>query len=835
MKKSTRLPTLAVSLTAIGAALAVFSNSVQAQVTFQSVSNGLVSFYPLDSVITNGAILTTPDHIGGRDLILSPFTTGANLVPANRPLGAPGASSNCFNLNQSGGPTVLYYNSRGQSPLEMTNPAVSDFLPFCNQLDATMSFWIKGAAVGTDTRFMGEAANDGNNDPLWLWGDHSSGPGKAHLIFRHTVNNGGFTTMSDGTRQNPLAGNYMNQDSAYTTNAILDNTWHLFTVVIDTNGFVDVYVDGNRDPGIQNGAGGYTNALGEFTVCKPMFVTNTYYTTNLYPKVSPPASNPPPSGYVKWVMNSMFTGGSTAFGGFKRGGVSAGINCQIDDIAFWNRALTSDEIAFVYTNGLPGIPLTRPLIINNFAASIVEVAKGDVATLAWNVTGASTTPGSITISGVGDVTAIGAIGSVDVPVNGDQLFTLTATNATGTAGKSINVKVFPGVDSNWHLFQRFDGVYADTDNGIATDIYGNRDWNSAISSYAGAFDRWNVVTLTNSGATNKVLSPRTGYVPNTTSAIGFDSRGALAYANLNSLTVGPNQTRTLFFRFSLHDPESWVQDFGVYSDMDAHIGLTDYNWWAGPEGAGPAPAELFSKGPMVNIVRATTTGDYSQQEPFDLRAYDWSGTGTTNTYSYLASVNAAGLQTNVNYMLWMDIENHNTGYDTNTSSTTNMPLYSVYLQKQGDPTRTLLFSGFHGNRNYAPPTDLGPNQATPYLDKFFANMGTESILTSVPGAYFETNMIAIDDIYLSKSGVNSTVPRLFDITSIVKGTSSVTLTWGSLGSLFGTNTYTIQRKTALTDATWSTLATIPSGGATTTYVDNTIGSSSSAYYRVVWP
>jgi hypothetical protein len=186
-------------------------------------------------------------------------------------------------------------------------------------------------------------------------------------------------------------------------------------------------------------------------------------------------------------------------------------------------------------------------------------------------------------------------------------------------------------------------------------------------------------------------------------------------------------------------------------------------------------------------------------------------------------------------MLWMDIENRSTGYDPGTSSTTNMPLYSVYLQKPGDLTRTLLFSGFHGNRNFGAPTNLGPNQATSPLDKFFVNMGTESILTSTPGAYFETNMIVIDDIYLSKSGVNSTVPRLFDITSIVKNPGSVSLTWNSLGSLYGTNTYTIQRKLQVTDPTWTTLGTIPSGGATTTYTDTTIGSGSSAYYRIAWP
>ena len=817
----------------IGAALAFFSDSARA-VTFQQVSNGLVSFYPLDYV-ANGTTLTTPDVIGGRDLILSPATTAANVVPANRPFGAPGASSNCFNLNQVGGATVLYYTTRGQDPLDITNLAVSDFLPFCNQLNATMCFWIKGAAVGADLRVMGEAANDGNNNPLWLWGDNGTGPGTLHILDRDSIiDPQGYLNMSDGSRRVPSPQPQYSMGEA-TTNVLLDGTWHLFSVVIDPKGFVDVYVDATRDGGIFGGTGDRTNALGQPTVCRPMLVTNLYYTTNVYPFSTPPAMNPPPHGYVKWVHNSIFTGGSTAFGGFKRGGISAGVPCQIDDIAFWNRALTAEEIEFVFTNGLVPIPPSGPPPFISFAASIAEVGKGDVATLTWNVVGAGTNPGSITISGVGDVTSIGPIGSVDVPVTSDQLFTLTITNQSSSASKSINVKVLPGVDSNWHLFQRFDGLYADSDGGITRDIFGNRNWNSAISSFSGAFDRWNVVTLATGGAANKVLSPSTGYTLDFTSAIGFDSRGALAYGNLNSLTMGPDQDRTLFFRFSLRDPGSWAQSFGVHSDMHASVGLTDYNWWAGPEGPGPAPSQLPNKGPFVSFVRATSDGSFTHSEPFDLRAYDFNGTGTASNYSYRASVNVGGLQMNANYMLWMNVQNKNTGYDTNSSSTTNMPLYSVYLQKQGDAARTLLFSGFRANRSFAPPQILGPNPATPFLDKFFANMGTESIVAGVAGAYFETNMIVIDDIYLSKSGFESSIPRLLDVTSIIRNPGSVTIKWDSLGSMFQTNTYTVLRKTQLTGGTWSAIGTVASGGDSTTFTDNSPPASDTVYYRIAWP
>jgi hypothetical protein len=62
---------------------------------------------------------------------------------------------------------------------------------------------------------------------------------------------------------------------------------------------------------------------------------------------------------------------------------------------------------------------------------------------------------------------------------------------------------------------------------------------------------------------------------------------------------------------------------------------------------------------------------------------------------------------------------------------------------------------------------------------------------------------------------------------------SVTLTWNSIpsDSSLMPATYTVLRKTALTDLIWTTVATgIPSAGTSTTYTDNPPGGA--AYYWV---
>ena len=231
--------------------------------------------------------------------------------------------------------------------------------------------------------FFGEAdGTGGNNDPLFLIGTSAgTADTSAHFLIRcnadATDSNGvPIVQMEDGTYEIPGLGRYWTQDANYTAanQPLLDGVWHMFTVVIDTNGYIQCYEDGTRDPGNNNGD---TDENGNPVIGPPMPVTNAYYATNPYPYSSPPTTNPPPNGYVRWMMPGIFRTGSTAFGGFVRtGSVIRGVPCQINDIAFWNRVLCPDEIMFVMTNGLrtTGSPPLLPAVIT----SITHNADGSV-------------------------------------------------------------------------------------------------------------------------------------------------------------------------------------------------------------------------------------------------------------------------------------------------------------------------------------------------------------------------------------------------------------------------------------------------------------------------
>jgi hypothetical protein len=828
-------------MAAVVAALAAFVNTGQAQVTLSQVTNGLVSWYPLDFVVTNGATISTFDYVSARDMTLFNLN-GTHVIASTRPSGDPTTVSNCLNFDQQAsgvGNTIMYYQSKGQGGLPLNGSGSGDFLPFCNQINATMSFWIKctantGVNAYNDKRFFGEA-DDGNgvNAPLFLFGTSSGGglptDRQAHFLFRQDTSGSPTTSMVDGTFQTPNFNILWGQGGSFTSNSLLDGNWHLYTMTIDSNRVIDIFIDGVRDPGPPGPT--FTDLYGNPTYGPAVPMTNEFYTTNIYPAAG--VSNPPPNGFVRWVFNGMFTKGVTAFGGFRRnGGNTGGFPMLYDDIGFWNRRLTLEEIEFVYTNGIKDIPIVRPLSINSFAADFPQIGLGDSVRLSWNLTGANTNAGGIVISGVGDVSGMGQVGSTNVTLTGSQqTFTMIAQGLGGPKTNSVTVTTFAGVSSQWHLVERLDGTYANTEGGINTN-----NWISAGSDFSGSFDKWNVQTITNSGGENKVLTPRTGYNPNVNAASGFESRGALAYARLGGLTMSPGQSNTLFFRFSLRETETYSP--GVFSDIDFGIGLSDYNFIGPSAGLGFYGGTGGGLGPYMSILRATTFAG----GPFDLFAPDTADASDTNTaaqFSYVASVDPNGLQTNVNYMVWMDVINRNTHAEPDGLGGTNtvqQALYSVWLQRQGDPNRVLLFTNFHGNRNYVGFNPVN-DTPVPFLDRVFLNIGSESLAGGAAGSYITTNMIAVDDIYMSKTGFASTVPRLFDLTSIVRGPTSVTITWNSLGSLHGTNTYSVQRKLgSLNDPTWTTVAAgLPSGGATTTYIDSSVGANDAAFYRIVWP
>jgi hypothetical protein len=835
MKITTQQP-LAVVLTALLAAQAAFViNTSHAQVTFQQVTNGLVDYYPLDSVL-GGA---TPDLISRRDMALVNMTA-ANIVAASHP--GINESNAAMNFSQSGGPTVISYTTTGQNPFDGSG----DFLPFIDQRGATMNFWVKAANPlnGNEYRAMAECANDGQSSPFFsISTKGSSTLGTNASFFLRAQNpvtdpNGvSAFLMSDGTYEFPVINYLWNQGANDTSSNVFDSTWHMLTMEIGTNGDMHVFVDGIYDPGDQIG-GPWNDNEGQLTVAPSMSVTNGYYDTNIYPNLTLlPAGTNTPSQYVHWLMPDLCNSAKTVFGGFIRNNaISGGIVGQMSDIGFWNRTLSTNEIQFVMTNGLPGLALNTNIIsINSFATGVPEVGQGNSVNLSWNVTGASGGPGGLFITGVGDVTAIGPVGSTNVTLSYNQTYSFTLIAHNGIVADkeaSVSVKVLQGVPSDWKLIQRFDGLFGNTSSGVnGANIV------SLGSDYNGALDLFNVVTVNG----NKVLSPKSGYRPDINSAVGYDTEGAITWANLNNLTVPPYQENTVFFRFSLTDPGSLVASTGFHSGLDFAFGLTDFGFSTGPIGGSQPPGGGGTVGPGFHIVRYDASGSYLAT-PFDLQANDYNGSSVSSNYDYLTDAvngNANGLQTNVNYYCWLDVSNDNTHAVINggVTNTVQEPVFSLWIQKQGDPGRTLLFSGFHGDRDYS-QYGINSDFPSPYLNKIFMSVASEAVQSGDNGAFFETNnMIVLDDLYLSANGFDSTIPRLFNLTSIAQAANgNVTINWESLGSLFQTNTYTVQRKINLTDATWSTLQTgVVSGGDTTSFTDTTVSGNTHAFYRITWP
>jgi hypothetical protein len=380
-----------------------------------------------------------------------------------------------------------------------------------------------------------------------------------------------------------------------------------------------------------------------------------------------------------------------------------------------------------------------------------------------------------------------------------------------------------------------------------TGIQGN-GWVSLLGYYAGTLDRFNVVTVNG----NKVISPKSGYFPDTAnSPIGYDSMGAISYGFLNGLTIPPFQKNTLFFRFTVTPPTptayAGIPPFtSIYSGLDFALGITDFGFATGPiGGTTPTPGGGGNVGPGIHIVSYDSNGQF-QGGPFNLTADNYSGSNVINSYSYIADTSngsASGLLTNITYYCWLDVSNNNTMQNIIPGSppitnTINEPTYALWIQKQGDPGRTQLFSNYGGDRSWA---NAGQNSDNPsaFLDKVYVSVSTENLNNSDSGAFFGTNsanMIMVDDFYLSSPGYHTTIPRLFNITSVVRNPASAVVTWESLGSMLQLNTYSVQRTLSLNPAAWTTLTNgMPSGGDFTSFTDSTIGSANTAFYRISWP
>jgi hypothetical protein len=217
--------------------------------------------------------------------------------------------------------------------------------------------------------------------------------------------------------------------------------------------------------------------------------------------------------------------------------------------------------------------------------------------------------------------------------------------------------------------------------------------------------------------------------------------------------------------------------------------------------------------------------------------------GTGNNSDVLASAdvvaeNAPALKTTVTvpapgaYDLWVNFwGNPLPGADWRIMAGLTTNQMQVYRQmacktvQPGDHNSTLVLT----------------NAATNYLYQAYVGRVAASSSNTV-SVFVDDNAIAVATTSTLAGNTNRTwydgisFARVepFRITSVVKNPNgSVTLTWNSIpsDSSLMPATYTVLRKTALTDLIWTTVATgIPSAGTSTTYTDNPPGGA--AYYWV---
>jgi len=208
---------------------------------------------------------------------------------------------------------------------------------------------------------------------------------------------------------------------------------------------------------------------------------------------------------------------------------------------------------------------------------------------------------------------------------------------------------------------------------------------------------------------NKLVAPRGG--------------NATASLRLGPLTLKEGEQRTLFFRVYTSGDES--------EPVKGTVGITDRSVRFGSD----VGAMGDNIGPGAVISNELGTG---------VQVGGANGNGATVDFGPEPVV-----ATKAAYNIWVDFKNGPFPADQSSTGDT----YSIYVQKDGTTQRTKVVSDYISARNPIGQADVG--FTTKDLDKI--------ILGGLGGHSTSTNLF-FDDIYLSKTGYNTTVPRAFGFT-----------------------------------------------------------------------
>ncbi|MBI4661725.1 MAG: immunoglobulin domain-containing protein [Verrucomicrobia bacterium] len=198
---------------------------------------------------------------------------------------------------------------------------------------------------------------------------------------------------------------------------------------------------------------------------------------------------------------------------------------------------------------------------------------------------------------------------------------------------------------------------------------------------------------------------------NTNRMLDLRGTGRANILPLGGLAVKQGQQRTLFLRiYPQGDPAQAVLSLAGLTDR----GVRTYGDAVDAGGLGPAAIPSNESGELMIGAR--------------------NGVGAARDFT------PPTLEIGQVYNLWLDVRNDPIDQGDNLS---------IFIQREGDPTRTQLFQNYVGDRDPAgAPPATGGGPTLPDLDKLF--VGNNAV-----------NAVFFDDFYISKSGYLSTVPRAF--------------------------------------------------------------------------
>lgn len=386
---------------------------------------------------------------------------------------------------------------------------------------------------------------------------------------------------------------------------------------------------------------------------------------------------------------------AVAIGGIRRASPSAWFTGLIDEVAVWDRALSEAEIGILQVTSITNPPVrTQPLAISQFRADLSTIAAGGSTVLRWDV---SKDASQVLITPLGDVTGdtIVGVGSRVISPGASTTYVLSVIRGSETLSATTSVAVITGVASGWNLLENFD--------------------QSALANLA-ANGYWSDAT----GNSGQIITP------NSNRALRTATANAMNYLNLRNLTINENQGRTLFFRL--------IPGAANSAALTNIVGLTDKSM----RGYGDCVVNI---GPVLYIAAFTNDVAGVETNGWYIGARNgWYGANTSAPIDYTTTPLEAGAVYNV----WINVTNQPLGEFLDDT-------FSVYIAKEGDATRTLLFDNYRSDRD---PwhVDVVLGGMLPILDKLIV-LGNNASFSAL-----------FDDFYLSASGYLNTVPRPYGYT-----------------------------------------------------------------------